>query len=229
MPDVQGWRCPSRRSSWQSPGAPGCHAQQTDGSTAEDHDDLVGPALAERGDRVHADGQGLDHRTIFERDGVGDGVAQIGGEDVVSREGAVDGGWSGREAHVWAELRVSRVYRRNTTKATAQMCWFLFFLLPPSTPRLSRSTTAARGEKNGDSPHKHRSCRPHRSYTRPPARAPRACPPSAPSTPSRPARAWQLFHSTRGPGTSAALAQSSRSCHAGGNARRSRRSPSSQS
>jgi hypothetical protein len=60
--------------------------EQSDRPCAKDGDDLAGPDVCERADRVDADGQGLDHRALVERDGLWQRVSQVG------RQGVIPGG-----------------------------------------------------------------------------------------------------------------------------------------
>lgn len=46
-------------------------AKQPDRSRTKDGDDLSRSSVGERCDRVDSDGEGLDHRSFFERDGGG--------------------------------------------------------------------------------------------------------------------------------------------------------------
>ena len=53
------------------------HTQETNRSTPENDDDLIRLALAQRPDRVNANGEGFDHRTVFKGDRVGNAMTEV--------------------------------------------------------------------------------------------------------------------------------------------------------
>src|SRR5258706_5318882 len=65
------------------------HGEQTNGASAEDSDDLVRADLGEGVDGMDADCEGLDHRTVFKREVVGELVCEVGGDAVVAGESTI--------------------------------------------------------------------------------------------------------------------------------------------
>src|SRR5690606_27546918 len=77
-------------------------AEEADGAGAEDDNALAGGDVGKAAD-VDTDGKGLDEGALLERNVVGEGHAEVLGEDVVLGEGAVVGGGGG-ELHVGAKV-----------------------------------------------------------------------------------------------------------------------------
>ena len=70
-------------------GAGNGHGEQTNGASAEDSDDLVRANLSEGVDGMNTDCEGLDHRTVFKREVVGEFVCEVGGDAVVTGESTI--------------------------------------------------------------------------------------------------------------------------------------------